>query len=89
MLDNLHVAPTLKRSKIGTSLMTEVARICNAQASHQGLYLWVLEPNENAQRFYKSLGARHTDSNTWFPPGGGQVPKYRYAWSNVQDVKRF
>jgi ribosomal protein S18 acetylase RimI-like enzyme len=87
LLDNLHVAPMLKRSRIGTLLMAEVARICNEQAGHKGLYLWVLEANENAQRFYKALGARHTDSDTWFPPGGGQVPKFRYAWSSVQDLK--
>lgn len=87
LLDNLHVAPMLKRSRIGAALMAEVARMCNEQARHKGLYLWVLEPNENAQGFYKALGARHTDSDTWFPPDGGQVPKFRYVWSSVKDLK--
>lgn len=83
LLDNLHVPPALKRIGIGTLLMAEVGRICLEQANHHGLYLWVLEPNANAQKFYKTLGASHAGSDVWHPPGGGQVPKFRFAWQNL------
>lgn len=83
LLDNLHVSPRLKRTGIGQKIMWRMAELCQMQAIHKGLYLWVLEPNQDAQRFYRRLGATHADSDIWFPPGGGQVTKYRYVWPDV------
>ena len=45
-----------------------------------GFYLWVLEVNTPARRFYERLGARNAESATSEPPGGGTIVGLRYVW---------
>ncbi|HTU67154.1 MAG TPA: GNAT family N-acetyltransferase [Steroidobacteraceae bacterium] len=56
-LEDLFVRPALRSHGIGRALLRELARI--AQARNCGRMEWaVLDWNEPALRFYKSLGAR-------------------------------
>ena len=57
LLDNIHVRPEHQRRGVGAGLMAEVAAWCRANYPDCGLYLWVLERNRRAQRFYQRLGA--------------------------------
>ncbi len=82
-LDNLHVLQAHQSQGIGTRLMGEVAKICVAEAKQANLYLWVLEPNDKARRFYERLGAANLGQDVWLTPDGGAVPKLRYAWQKV------
>lgn len=68
LLDNLHVAHDLKRTGIGTRLITLTAE----QAIERGepLHLYVLEQNTNAQAFYNARGGRYVESSFVSPPGG-------------------
>ncbi|TAJ79360.1 MAG: GNAT family N-acetyltransferase [Gallionellaceae bacterium] len=84
LLDNIHVTHALQRQGIGTQLMSSVASWCAKHHSHQGLFLWVLQSNAPAQHFYENLGAVNAGSDIWLPPGGGTVPRFRYAWQNVK-----
>jgi GNAT superfamily N-acetyltransferase len=83
LLDNMHVAQGLQGKGIGTSLIGAIAQWCTLTISHKGLFLWVLQSNVRAQRFYQGLGAVNTGTDVWAPPGGGAVPRCRYAWLNV------
>ncbi|MEX0785408.1 MAG: GNAT family N-acetyltransferase, partial [Dehalococcoidia bacterium] len=83
LLDNLHVRPELKRSGIGTKLVVESAARVQALGSELGLYLWVLEGNANAQRFYDALGGRVVGRST-SPEGGGSAPSLRYWWPQLE-----
>ena len=49
-LDNLHVAPELKRQGIGTQLMGKLESWMIKAYPGQGVYLWVLESNAAAHR---------------------------------------
>ncbi len=82
-LDNLHVAPELKRRGIGAQLMAAVARWSTRHYPGQGVYLWVLESNAPALRFYQRLGGKIAGSGTWTPPDGSALPKLRIAWRDV------
>ena len=57
LLDNIHVRPEHQRRGVGAALVAEVAAWCRANYAGCGLYLWVLEQNRPAQRFYQRLGA--------------------------------
>ena len=57
LLDNIHVRPEYQRRGFGAGLVAEVAAWCRANYADCGLYLWVLEQNHPAQRFYQRLGA--------------------------------
>ncbi len=81
LLDNLHVRGGRQKLGVGTHLMSEVALWCAANYSGGGLYLWVLEPNDRARRFYERLGAADVGGDLWVPPGGGAVKRRRYFWS--------
>jgi GNAT superfamily N-acetyltransferase len=83
LLDNLHVTPELHGQGVGTLLMKQVASWCNVNAHSRQLFLWVLQSNNTAQQFYLRLGARNEGSDVWQPPGGGAVPRFRFAWHDI------
>jgi ribosomal protein S18 acetylase RimI-like enzyme len=79
LLDNLHVRPDCKRAGIGTRLMAETAARLQERGCTSALYLWVVEWNVPAQRFYEALGGCAADRELADGPGG-TVPTVRYAW---------
>lgn len=84
LLDNIHVSLACQRNSIGTQLMRSVASWCLDTQSHSGLFLWVLQSNHPAQRFYEKLGAAEYGTDTWTPPDGGTLPTFRYAWPDAR-----
>jgi GNAT superfamily N-acetyltransferase len=80
LLDNLHVQPTLKGKGVGSALLSEVVQNC-CRTPVSSLYLWVLDANQNARRFYERHGGRRVGEEPWSPPGGGSIRRLRYAWS--------
>jgi ribosomal protein S18 acetylase RimI-like enzyme len=93
LVENLHVTFRLKRSGIGSRLMAEAARLV---VEHEvgGLYLWVLQQNLAAQRFYAALGGRQVERNFVVAPGGdparlsGRPEKLRFAWPHPVMLRR-
>jgi GNAT superfamily N-acetyltransferase len=86
LLDNMHVAYGHKRRGIGSSLLALTARAVLERPRSEGLYLWVLEQNLDAQAFYEACGASLVGRARVSPPGGvagrltGSPAKLRYAW---------
>lgn len=86
LLDNLHVDPALHRTGIGKQLLLHMARWCPDHANHPGLHLWVLQSNAQALAFYRALGAEAVGEDVWSPPGGGAIPRFCYAWTDVRHL---
>ncbi|WP_018151243.1 GNAT family N-acetyltransferase [Leeia oryzae] len=86
LLDNLHVDPDLHRTGIGKQLLLHTARWCMDNATHPGLHLWVLQSNAQALAFYQALGAQAVSDDVWSPPGGGAIPRFCYAWADVNHL---
>ncbi|HEY2386439.1 MAG TPA: GNAT family N-acetyltransferase [Candidatus Binatia bacterium] len=81
-LDNIHVDRAAHGRGTGTCLVAGVAAWCRvAHPGGSGLYLWVLEQNHPARRFYERLGATDQEGDVWLPPDGGEVKTRRYVWS--------
>lgn len=80
LLDNLHVLRRYQRHGIGKHLMASVAQWCARSSPFEGLFLWVVQSNADAQKFYEHLGGAKVGEDIWIPPGGGQVPRYCYSW---------
>ena len=81
LLDNLHVAHALKRSGVGSRLMTETAGSLLTARPGGALYLRVLEQNTAAQAFYDARGGRRVGRELGGPfPGGGRAFVFLYAW---------
>jgi ribosomal protein S18 acetylase RimI-like enzyme len=83
-LDNLHVLPESKRQGIGARLMREVAAWSARAHPGQGIYLWVLGSNLDAQRFYARIGGENAGTDLWTPPDGSALPKVRIAWRSAE-----
>ena len=82
LLDNLHVLPKAQRLGIGTRLMAETAAWLEESGNRPSMYLWVLENNLPARRFYEALGgqpAGHGTSNE----GGASVASLRFWWPEL------
>ncbi len=79
LVDNLHVHPDAKGGGIGRQLMQAVARELGAEHTRP-LFLWVLDANEPAKRFYARMGAEFTDQGMSTPFGGTSLPKWRCVW---------
>ena len=88
LLDNIHVRSEHQRRGVGAGLLAEVVAWCREHYADRGLYLWVLEQNIRAQRFYQGLGASDQGGEISEPPGGGQIHGRRYAWKALPDIPR-
>ena len=82
LLDNLHVRHDTMRLGIGTRLMAETAAWLEERACTSGLYLWVLENNAPAVRFYDSLEGRVAGRGV-SNEGGASTPSLRYSWPRL------
>jgi len=68
-LEDLYVRDRARGSGLGTALLRELARVC-AERGYRRLEWWVLDWNEPAISFYKSLGAIPVDELTVFRLSG-------------------
>jgi GNAT superfamily N-acetyltransferase len=90
-LNNIHVKQATHRRGVGTALLKAVATRCAAATSglnavvdaNHRLYLFVIQANIAAQRFYTHHGAQNAGVDVWDAPDGGRVPLYRFAWTDV------
>ncbi len=83
-LDNLHVRSARQSVGTGARLVATVAKWCAETHPGTGLYLWVVEQNEDARRFYARLGGADVAGDVWVPPDGSQVPTRRIAWTPAE-----
>ncbi|WP_116950783.1 GNAT family N-acetyltransferase [Jiangella endophytica] len=82
LLDNLHVRPDLKGQGVGRRLVAETAARLGVVAPGRGLYLWVIEANEPARRFYAAAGGEEAGRDVW-DEYGVDVPIVRMSWRSL------
>lgn len=80
LVDNLHVAGEARRTGVGTALMRRAGAWLDRAHPDRGVYLWVLEVNATARRFYERLGARNAETVTMETHGASMVRSCRYVW---------
>ncbi len=80
LVDNLHVADGFRRRGIASALMREAGAWLDARYGDCGVYLWVLEANESARRFYEALGATDAETVHMEVHPGGWARTCRYVW---------
>jgi len=90
LLDNLHVAPDVKRSGIGTVLLGASAAFAAERGTTPVLHLWVLEANLGARAFYDARGGECVERAGDHAPDGTRVIGLRYVWrdANVLRARR-
>lgn len=86
LVDNIHVTRSCHRAGIGRRIMRELAERCMEVAPAVPIYLWVLEANVDARRFYGILGARDVGQDVWAAPGGGVAVRRRLEWSDPRHL---
>jgi ribosomal protein S18 acetylase RimI-like enzyme len=86
LIDNLHVSIGFRRTGIASELMRRAAEWFAANANSPALYLWVLEGNTGARRFYETLGAANAETVSLELQSGNRGNTCRYVWPNVSDL---
>ena len=86
LVDNLHVARAFKRGGIGAALMRQAGEWLRLRDSRLGVYLWVLEANTAARRFYERIGARDAGVSMMETHGGAVVRSCRYTWPDAESL---
>lgn len=81
LIDALHVRASHHGRGVGRLLMQRVGVWLAEVAPQQGAYLWVMEGNIAARRFYEHLGARNAGTVDQADPDGGRAPHCRYVWT--------
>jgi hypothetical protein len=79
-LDNLHVVPQSIGQGIGRQLLGGVARRLIADKVPGGLYLWVIEKNSRARKFYAKAGAVEVERVELPMPDGARLAEMRCYW---------
>ncbi|MGW3284977.1 N-acetyltransferase family protein [Streptomyces sp. NPDC001002] len=74
----IYVDPDHQGTGAGRALLDESVRRCVA-AGDKRMYLWVLEGNAPARRFYERAGFRADGTEEPFEVDGVEVPEVRYA----------
>lgn len=87
-LENLHVKQSHQRRGVGSSLVLQVAAICEQKCPGQGLYLSVNQSNLSAQQFYLALGARNSQAAVWNAPDGSRVPTFLFSWPSTAPLAK-
>jgi GNAT superfamily N-acetyltransferase len=82
LVDNLHVRFDAHGRGIGRELMRAAAAWSLASYPGSGLYLWVLQANQNGQRFYERLGGSNQGGEEHEGADGGTTYALRYAWAD-------
>jgi GNAT superfamily N-acetyltransferase len=82
-IENMHVAQAYKRQGIGTGLMQAAAVWLKGRHADLGVYLWAMEANDAARRFYEHLGGANVGTMAKLDPAGGSAPNCRYVWANA------
>jgi ribosomal protein S18 acetylase RimI-like enzyme len=85
-VDNLHVARAVKRKGIGASLMRQAGAWLSLRYPDHAVYLWVLETNSPARRFYEHLGAQNAGVSTMETHGSAVVRSCRYTWLRAESL---
>ncbi|MGW0706740.1 N-acetyltransferase family protein [Streptomyces sp. NPDC002643] len=93
LVDNLHVSHHRRRTGVGGLLLARAAEeVAGRAVTGSSLYLWVLEQNTAARKFYEAYGGRCVEKATVSPPGGhperlhGTPTKLRVAWGTANSV---
>jgi ribosomal protein S18 acetylase RimI-like enzyme len=84
LIDNLHVAQEAKGAGVGAALMRQAGAWLGARYADAGAFLWVLETNSPAIRFYERLGGRNAGLSTDDPYGRAIVGFHRYVWARPE-----
>jgi ribosomal protein S18 acetylase RimI-like enzyme len=87
-LDNLHVSSKAKGKGVGTKLMLRLSQDI-LRRDYNGLYLWVIDNNISAIRFYNNIDGKALDKEKANDIGDITFTKMRYAWSNVSKLELY
>lgn len=83
-IDNLHVKPSRRSKGLGANLMRRAASELTKGGRHTA-YLWVVESNERAIRFYERLGGVGVD-RAFKDLLGHDVPNIKMVWSDISTI---
>lgn len=83
LVDNLHVAPGMRGTRIGERLLRGAARRLIAQTAQDGLHLWVFEANTAGLRFYERLGGQVVGAEPSEIPAAGGKTVLRVHWPTL------
>ncbi|MEO6277629.1 GNAT family N-acetyltransferase [Roseateles sp.] len=85
LVDNLHVHPDHKGGGLGRRLLQAVATRLGPEHT-QPVFLWVLDANEPAKRFYARMGAEFAERGVAPPFGGVSLPEWRCVWRDLSTL---
>jgi ribosomal protein S18 acetylase RimI-like enzyme len=85
-IDNLHAHPARRRQGVGSFLMKEAARLL-AALGQRAAYLWVLDNNLAARRFYAAIGGA-TVLREFEMFGNARVSHSRIFWRDIVRLAR-
>jgi len=80
LVDNLHVAAEAQGMGIGKQLIDKAREKITDHGSGSHFYLWVLEENYAARKFYEHLGGKHYEVVIEKEADGDFHAACRYVW---------
>lgn len=85
LLDNLHVSLNTQGKGIGTRLIAALAEEIVQRNGENGFYLWVLNTNIAAIKYYEKIGGVAIETVESNDIGDKTFLKIRYYWQNASE----
>ncbi|WP_150452343.1 GNAT family N-acetyltransferase [Arenibacter lacus] len=87
LLDNLHVSKASIGQGIGKRLISLLANEIKQTLPNAKMYLWVLENNVSAIRFYERLGGVNYETVVGNDIGDREIRKCRMVWNSLESLE--
>ncbi|MCO1655194.1 GNAT family N-acetyltransferase [Pseudonocardia humida] len=85
-VDNLHVRVDQRGRGLGLALLRRAAEWTLRERPGAGMWLWVMERNENARGFYRRAGAVEVERTISTTPAEDSAPILRCHWPDPATV---
>ena len=85
-LNHLHVAESHLGQGYGARLLVAARKHFEVVSPTAPVYLFVVESNRRARRFYSRFSATMSGTEPWEPPGGGAVLLHRLSWATPKEI---
>lgn len=86
IIETLHIKPSHRNQGLGKLLIQRALQWVEQFFPQSGIYLEVMEDNQQAVDFYDHIGCSHHLDRDWLSPCGTTIHEWVYTWESPNEL---